>query len=292
MGTMLIAQLTDLHVVPEGRLAYGLVDTRERLLRAVEAVRRLDPAPDVVLVTGDLVDAPDPEAYAFVATALGRIEAPTLVVPGNHDARSVMLESFPHIPTIPEGHFVAHAVERYPVRLIGLDSSCEGTHGAEFCSRRARWLKATLAARPATPTLIFLHHPPIDTGVGAMDFLGLDWARELEEAVRGHNQIVRVTCGHHHRPITAAWAGTIVTVAPSVSHQFPSRFGVDSLPALTLEAPGMLLHWWTGQALISHTVPIDEPHTREFFAGRPDLWRRTVQELRAGKPAPVIDLNK
>lgn len=286
---MLIVHITDFHVAAEGRLVYGLVDSRERLERAVEAIGRLDPAPDAVLVTGDLVDAPDREAYRFVAAALGRIEVPVLVVPGNHDARSVLLESFPDLPTIGAERFVAYAVDRFPVRLIGLDTSREGTHLAEFCGERARWLDVALSTEPTRPTLLFLHHPPIETGVEAMDFLGLDWARELEAVVRRHPQIVRIACGHHHRAMSAAWAGTLVTVAPSVSHQFPSRFGDDALPAVALETPGMLLHWWTGRGLVSHAVPIDPAPTREFFTGRRDLWLQAIEALRAGKPIPNIE---
>ncbi len=60
---MLIAQISDLHIKPEGRLAYRRVDTALLLGRAVEHLCRLDPAPDVVLATGDLVDAGLEEEY-------------------------------------------------------------------------------------------------------------------------------------------------------------------------------------------------------------------------------------
>ena len=53
---MLIAQITDTHVKHAGKLAYGRVDTLLMLERAVAHLRRLDPQPDVVLLTGDLVD--------------------------------------------------------------------------------------------------------------------------------------------------------------------------------------------------------------------------------------------
>jgi 3',5'-cyclic AMP phosphodiesterase CpdA len=53
---MLIAQITDLHIRPGELLAYGRVDTASCLRRAVAALQALDPLPDVVLATGDLVD--------------------------------------------------------------------------------------------------------------------------------------------------------------------------------------------------------------------------------------------
>ena len=286
---MILAQISDFHTVPKDKLVFGLVDSRTALSNAVDAVLRLSPPPDVVLVTGDLADSPDSEVYAHVISELARIPMPTFVIPGNHDSRSTMLDCFPSLPTIEKERFVAYAIEDYPVRLIGIDSTVDGKHTVEFCKRRARWLDTTLAQRPDTPTLIFLHHPPMDSGVVAMDFLGFDWANELESVVRRHSQIVRIACGHHHRSMTAAWAGTIVTVAPSTSHQFPARFGEDALPAFAVETPGMLLHYWTGQRLVTHTVPIDPAPTKEFFTGRPELWRATIESLRAGAPLPHVD---
>ena len=285
---MLIAQISDFHVPSKNKLVFGLVDSRILAERAIAAVLRLSPLPDVVLVTGDIADGPDPEIYAFVADALKCLPMPVFLIPGNHDSRSAMSARFTEIPTIEEERFIAYPVEDYPVRLIGLDSTVEGKHTAEFCERRALWLDRTLAARSDTPTLLFVHHPPIESGVVAMDFLGFDWTHHFERVVGKHPQVVRVTCGHHHRAMTASWAGTIVTVAPSTSHQFPSRFGKDVLPGFAVEAPGMLLHHWNGQNLVTHTVPIDPVPTHDFFIGRPDLWHTTMDALRNGAAHPDV----
>jgi 3',5'-cyclic AMP phosphodiesterase CpdA len=61
---VLIAQITDTHIRPEGSLAYGHVDTSAFLARAVDHILHLDPRPDVVLGTGDLVDGGTPAEYA------------------------------------------------------------------------------------------------------------------------------------------------------------------------------------------------------------------------------------
>ena len=67
---MLIAQITDLHVRREGELIYDRVDTLPMLERAVAHLLRLDPAPDIVLLTGDLVDSGHPGEYARLRRAL------------------------------------------------------------------------------------------------------------------------------------------------------------------------------------------------------------------------------
>ena len=64
---MLIAQITDTHVKAAGRLAYRRVDSAQKLRNCVAHLNALDPRPDIVLLTGDLVDLGKPEEYAAAA---------------------------------------------------------------------------------------------------------------------------------------------------------------------------------------------------------------------------------
>ena len=49
---MLIAQISDLHFLPKGVLAFGRVDVAGCLERAIDHLNALRPRPDVVLITG------------------------------------------------------------------------------------------------------------------------------------------------------------------------------------------------------------------------------------------------
>ena len=53
---MLLAQISDLHVVASGTLLFDRIDTPGFLRRAVVHLNALDPRPDFVLITGDLFD--------------------------------------------------------------------------------------------------------------------------------------------------------------------------------------------------------------------------------------------
>jgi len=53
-----IAQISDLHIKPPGSLAYGRVDTAKALERCVVALNEFNPAPDFVVISGDLADTP------------------------------------------------------------------------------------------------------------------------------------------------------------------------------------------------------------------------------------------
>jgi 3',5'-cyclic-AMP phosphodiesterase len=53
---MIIAQITDLHVVARDRLCYQRVPTNAQLVQAVAHINSLDPKPDAVVASGDLTD--------------------------------------------------------------------------------------------------------------------------------------------------------------------------------------------------------------------------------------------
>ena len=57
MRPMLIAQISDFHLKPEGVLAYHVAETASALRLAVEHINHLQPMPDAVLITGDLEQA-------------------------------------------------------------------------------------------------------------------------------------------------------------------------------------------------------------------------------------------
>lgn len=87
---MLIAQLSDMHLRSEGQLLYDRIDTAAYLERAVAHVLTLDPRPDVVIMTGDLVEAGKPEEYARLRRLIAPLPMPVYVIPGNHDAREAL----------------------------------------------------------------------------------------------------------------------------------------------------------------------------------------------------------
>jgi 3',5'-cyclic AMP phosphodiesterase CpdA len=251
---MLIAQISDTHIKPDGRLAYERVDTALCLARAVEHVRRLAPAPEVVLLTGDLVDAGLEEEYVRLRGLLAPLPMPVYVIPGNHDAREPLRRVFGVDGYLPrEGDGLQYVIETHPVRLIGLDTLVPGQGGGRLGPRRLDWLEARLAEAPARPTLVFMHHPPFRTGLEAMDAQWLEDGEALGAVIRRHAQVEGVLCGHVHRPIHARWCGTVVTTAPSSAHAVHLDLRQPGGFAWVMEPPACLLHLWRpGVGLVSH----------------------------------------
>ena len=64
---MLICQLTDLHVRPSGMACSRVSETNMMTERALRVVAAFRPAPDVVLITGDLTECGRNDEYDMVA---------------------------------------------------------------------------------------------------------------------------------------------------------------------------------------------------------------------------------
>src|SRR3954452_17049549 len=90
-----VAQISDLHIKPQGSLAYGRVDTAQALERCVAALNEFSPAPDFVVISGDLADTPTAEEYQHLKRLLAPLKLPFAGIPGNHDSRELMRAAFP-----------------------------------------------------------------------------------------------------------------------------------------------------------------------------------------------------
>src|SRR5215213_8522363 len=89
-----VAQISDLHIVAPGQELTGLIDTAAYVRAAVEHLNRLDPQPDAVLATGDLVDGGEREDYERLRELVAPLRAPLWLLPGNHDERGALRATF------------------------------------------------------------------------------------------------------------------------------------------------------------------------------------------------------
>ncbi|TWT03215.1 phosphodiesterase [Reyranella sp. CPCC 100927] len=252
---MLLAQISDLHVRPRGQLYKGVVDSNRLLQDAISHLHGLDPRPDLVLVTGDLVDEGDPAEYAMLRTLLAPCETPYLLIPGNHDSRDALRDAFAEHSYLPaRGRPLHYVNDAHPVRIVALDTTVPGSHHGAIDDTGLAWLADTLARERTQPTVIIMHHPPFASGIPYLDDYMLRDAVRLEEIVARFDNIERVLCGHVHRPIQVRWAGTIVCTCPSTATQIALRLRPDAAPASYREPPACLLHrWQPGSAMITHT---------------------------------------
>lgn len=255
---MLIAQLSDPHVRPEGVLYQGVVDSNAMFAAAIAQVNALDPRPDLVLLSGDLVDMGTPAEYAHLRALLAPLDVPTLVIPGNHDDPESFREAFRDHPYLPAAGPMSYvAGEHGAVRIVAFDVTLPGLHHGAVSEEGVRWLDSTLAEEPAWPTVVMMHQPPFASGVPYLDAYLCREGGRLAEVVSRHPQVERIVCGHVHRFMQLRFGGTMLCTAPSTTTAIALQLRPDAEPASHVEPPAFLLHHWrAGIGLVTHFMPI------------------------------------
>jgi 3',5'-cyclic AMP phosphodiesterase CpdA len=203
---MLIAQMSDPHLVAEDVRLFGRLDTVEYLERAVEHLNALEL--DAVLITGDLTNDGDARIYAAFAAIASRLRAPFFVLTGNHDDREMTRRRFAEDGYLPDSGPLCYAINQFAVRLIALDTLVAGKPWGQLGPEQIGWLDARLREMPDKPTMVALHRPPFRTGIGHLDRSMLLDADALAAVIGQHPHVERVVCGHVHRSIQCRFAGT------------------------------------------------------------------------------------
>jgi Icc protein len=254
---MLIAQITDLHIGFERDNPHEL--NVRRLNMVIDQLNDMTPRPDLLIVSGDLVEHPDDKrGYRHMEALVKRWQGSIIWAIGNHDDRANFLEVLPEVPTDEHG-FIQYEAEHGDLRFLVLDTLDPGRHGGMICEQRAKWIKARLREKKDRKTVIVLHHPPVDTGIPWMSALPCEqWVQRLEAIVRPAKQVVAMIAGHVHRPITTDFAGKRLVVASSTAPQVALDLDdvdpqhPDGRALIIADAPGYALHYWNGESLLSH----------------------------------------
>jgi 3',5'-cyclic AMP phosphodiesterase CpdA len=260
MNPLIVGQISDLHVRVPGARISGVVEPGEQLKRCVERLLALNRRPDLLLLTGDLVESGSPEEYLELRQLLAPLPMPWFVLPGNHDDRSVLRDLFRDHAYLHQWlPFAQYALEQWPLRIVALDTVVPGAPGGRLCEERLEWLDRTLAREPRKPTLIAMHHPPFKTWIEEMDGMGLEHPDRFAAVLARHPQVERIVCGHLHRTIEARFAGIPASTCPSTSHQIALDLEPGSRARMALEPPGFRLHVWSeSSGVVSHLVCVGD----------------------------------
>ncbi len=250
---MLIAQLSDTHV-DLSRPAKA-----EALQQAVAHLNQLPLRPDAVIVSGDCAEHGMPEEYALFRQLLTPLPMPVYVIPGNHDQRAELSRAFGPQGTRALDVFIQYVVEYAPLRLIALDTHVPGESGGLLCEQRLSRLQDRLSEASQTPTLIFMHHPPLVTGVQPIDRIGLQGAGAFAEIVRQHPQVRRVVAGHIHMSTVQHFAGTVLMTCSATESASLPDLGQPAKMLVQPQPASCLLHHWTpADELLTYTSVIGQ----------------------------------
>ncbi len=285
MASTLIAHISDPHIVEHPKLCHDIVDTRANLARVLARINTMSPRPDLVVLTGDLVDEPKAEAYATLRETLASLSVPLILLPGNHDDRVLLASSLPEHDYLPRGGEKAHFVIDRPDAplIVGFDAVVPGSEHAHVGEEDLAWLARALRKRPSRPTMLMMHHPPVHTGLAFMDAMQPALDPRFESLVSRHREVKLIVCGHVHRSIDAVFAGARVAVAGSTGFQFEFAFDPETPPRFSLETPSIRLHHWSGDGVTSFVAPLADNWPSFGFPGVDEMtWPEMMRRMRGG----------
>jgi len=256
---MLVAQISDLHIGVSVDVNFGgkqiRIDPAATLKNTVTALNNMATRPDAVVASGDLAADGTVDQYRIFHELVADLEIPLFLVPGNHDDRSALRSVFSdHDYLCAEPDSLAYVVDDLSdsIRLICLDTLVVNKHGGHLGERQLKWLDQTLAGSHR-PVLLFMHHPPISTGIPVFDKMGCDDGERLGELIESNPQVLAIGCGHVHRSIHAMWHGAMLHVAPSASYQYSLSMSDQAGIVPTIESPACLLyHYRESNGLVVH----------------------------------------
>lgn len=208
-----LVHLSDTHFLAGRRAQFGRVDTDRGLAEALDRLQTELERADLVVITGDVADLGEPEAYervaALVEPAAAALGAELLWVMGNHDERPAFSKRLC-------GAESAEPLDRVlmigGLRVIALDSTVPGYHHGELADTQLAWLADALAEPAPHGTVLALHHPPLPARVRIMGLVELREADRLAAVIKD-SDVRAILAGHLHYSTFGTFAGVPVSVA-------------------------------------------------------------------------------
>ena len=270
----ILLHVSDTHLRARGSRLFDLVDGTERLRRTLAVIAASGVAPDAIVLTGDLADLGEPDAYRqlreLVEPFAAELGARILWVMGNHDDRgsfrTALLDEDPH------GRPVDRVDELDGLRIVTLDSSVPGFHYGEVSDAQLEWLAGILSTPAPLGTILAMHHPPVPSVLPLAATVELRDQRRLARVLRG-TDVRAIIAGHLHYSTFATFAGIPVSVASSTCYAQDLTVPVGGTRPQDGAQAYNLIHLFD-DTVVHSVVPIDAPHTLEYID--PDESRRRL----------------
>jgi len=219
VADLVVVHLSDPHLTSTGVFYNAVLDPAASLaevVRVVSAAVEEGAGPDVVIVSGDLTDSGDPDAYRRLDAALRPLAPAVIYATGNHDVRSVFHAELLRKPHRAEPILQVHRVNG--IRIVVLDSTVVGAGHGVLAPEHLAELAAELSTPNPGGTVVVLHHAPLPPPSPLLTYFALDRASRsaLAETVRGTDTRI-ILAGHHHLAGSGLLGGVPVAVAGSTT---------------------------------------------------------------------------
>ncbi|QIZ78910.1 3',5'-cyclic-AMP phosphodiesterase [Ferrimonas lipolytica] len=212
-GSVLLAQVSDPHLFADRDNVFLGINPYDSFEAVVDELHGIDGL-DSVLATGDISQDHTPGAYHQFAQMLATVNAPSYVLPGNHDLPHLM-KALLVGPKVTCGRRIVVG----DWQILMLDSTIKGKPAGHMSIDEQAWLLDMLKTHQMH-TLVALHHNPIATGCTWLDQHSLDNGSEFLALLSRFDHVKGVIWGHVHQEMDLTYKNIRLMAVPSTSIQF------------------------------------------------------------------------
>lgn len=271
-----LIHVSDPHFLAGGASLGGRYDVEANFARTLEAIRAVHPHPTAIVVTGDLADLGEPDAYrrlrASVEPVAEELGAPIVWVAGNHDERPALRAGL--LGLEPTEEPVTGVWDLGGLRLVALDTSVPGWHHGDLDAGQLSWLADQLAQPAPHGTLLAMHHPPLPSHLPLFDILELRHQDELADVIRG-SDVRGILAGHLHYSSHGMFAGVPVSVASATCYTMNVARPAAEVNGMDAAQAFQMVHVYPDT--ITHTVvPVTDAVTGDYFS---EAWVERMSKL-------------
>ncbi|MEV4667053.1 metallophosphoesterase [Microbacterium sp. LWO12-1.2] len=271
-----LIHVSDPHFLAGGARLGGRYDVEENFARTLDAIRRVHPHPAAIVITGDLADLGEPDAYrrlrAAVEPVAAELDTVVVWVAGNHDERPALREGL--LDLAPTEEPVTGVWDLGGLRLIALDTSVPGWHHGDLDRGQLDWLARILEEPAPHGTLLAMHHPPLPSHLALFDILELQHQDELAEVIRG-TDVRGILAGHLHYSAHGMFADVPVSVSSATCYTMNVALPAPDVNGMDAAQAFQLVH--VHPDTITHTVvPVTDAPTGAYFSAE---WLERMARL-------------
>ncbi|WP_372983652.1 metallophosphoesterase [Microbacterium sp.] len=261
-----IIHVSDPHFLAGGARLGGRYDVESNFARTLEAIRAVHPHPSAIVITGDLADLGEPDAYRRLRRAVEpvaqKLGTTVVWVAGNHDERPALREGLLDLPATEEP--VTGEWDLDGLRLIALDTSVPGWHHGDLDPGQLSWLAEILKQPAPHGTLLAMHHPPLPSHLPLFDILELRHQDELAEVIRD-TDVRGILAGHLHYSSHGTFAGVPVSVSSATCYTMNVARPAADVNGMDAAQAFQIVH--VRPETITHTVvPVTDAPTGDHFS--------------------------
>ena len=211
-----IVQISDTHLFGDKNRKINGANSYLNLKNVLNHISVLSEKPDLIVVSGDLSQDCTFESYQHLANLLNKIGIKYYFFPGNHDDVDV-------INKVVDQSWIRNEVD-YTFNFNGwhfyvIDTSIYPEDGGKLTKEQLQKLGNDLKKHENTPSVIFMHHHPVEINSPWMDQMILKESKEFNEVVKQNKNVKAVLFGHIHQVFEKTIDGVFYGSAPSTSFQ-------------------------------------------------------------------------